>query len=113
MHEFSLAQNIFEQATQLAEEHGFQRITAVKIRVGEFCGVESAILLDCWDILRDGKLADSILLIENIRVSLFCPFCQKTVNPENAWNLRCPECLESSSEMRSGRELEFDSLEGI
>jgi Zn finger protein HypA/HybF involved in hydrogenase expression len=48
MHESSLASDWVRQVDQLAREHGAERVLTVRLRIGEFSGVEADLLASAY-----------------------------------------------------------------
>ena len=111
MHELSIALSIVETASEEAQRHG-GRVEAVHLRLGAFSGVVKDALLFSWDLAcADTPLAGARLEIEEIPVRVWCPTCQFERTLDAEFDLRCPVCGGSDTELRTGRELELSALE--
>jgi len=111
MHELSIALAIVEAAAEEAQRHG-GRVEAVHLRLGALSGVGKDALLFSWDLAcADTPLAGARLEVKEIPVSVWCAACKFERTLDAEFDLRCPVCGGSDTEVRSGRELELSALE--
>lgn len=114
MHELSIAHDLVELAQRSAREHGLRRVTALHVRIGVLSGVVKEALLFAFDAVAMGTLAEGAkIVIEEVPVTIFCPFCQAEQTLSSPVPMRCPACGTRSGDLRAGRELELVRLEGI
>lgn len=112
MHELSIAYTIVETASAAAQQAGALKVKAVYVRLGMLAGIVKQSLLFSFDIASQGSvLADAMLIIEEVPVSIFCPQCQLEVELVSIQSFRCPHCHTPSGQMMHGRELEIIALE--
>lgn len=112
MHELSIAQGIVELATEAAERARADRVVAVHLRVGALSGVEPGALLFSYGIAAEGTIAEgSRLSIIDVPLVVWCAYCLKEVELPSVQLFRCPTCNTACGEIRSGRELDIESLE--
>jgi len=111
MHELSIAISIVETAAEEVQRHG-GRVEVVHLRLGALSGVVKDALLFSWDLAcADTPLAGARLEIEEIPVCVWCAACKFERILGDGFDLRCPVCGGSDTEVRRGRELELSALE--
>ena len=67
MHEYSLVQAMFDQIDRVARTHGAQSVRRVRVRIGEFAGVDPALFRSAYEVYRIGTpCADAALHIERV-----------------------------------------------
>ncbi len=112
MHELNLVQGIVEAAADAAERMGNPRVTAVNVRVGRLAGVDAGALLFSYDVVVAGTtLEGSRLQIVDVPLVVWCSHCLEEKELPEINRFRCPQCGTDAGEIRSGRELEVESLE--
>jgi hydrogenase nickel incorporation protein HypA/HybF len=62
VHEAGLMQSALDLAVAAAEEGGARRIVGIRIRLGDYAGVDADALRFAFDALRGGTMADSAYL---------------------------------------------------
>jgi hydrogenase nickel incorporation protein HypA/HybF len=106
----SLADFIREQISDLDLLH--ERVTLVRIRMGDLCGVAPADVKDAFSAIVIGtSLQNCRLEIEPVDLIVFCPHCQKEQTIVDIRALKCPECGASTPRVVQGRELEIASIQ--
>lgn len=106
----SLADFVCDQITGMDLNH--ERVSLVRIRLGEICGVEPADLNDAFSAVVIGTpLQNCRLEIELVEPVIFCPHCHKESVVGNIHDLRCPACGAHTPRVVHGRELEIASIE--
>jgi hydrogenase nickel incorporation protein HypA/HybF len=112
MHELSIANSIIDLASEVAASAGARRVTAVHIRIGSLAGVAAESLTFCYEVASRGTLLDgSRLVVESAPVVIHCPSCERDVELEDLLRFVCPRCGTPTADVRSGRELEIESIE--
>ncbi|MFN5195505.1 MAG: hydrogenase maturation nickel metallochaperone HypA [Cyanobacteriota bacterium] len=110
MHEVSLMEEVRHQALKVAAAEGAERITAVRLRVGELAGVDADALRFAFPLVMAGTIAaDATLEIEAEPAEAFCRSCQAPFPP--GLEHLCPRCGRFGAELRHGRTLRLVSLE--
>jgi len=67
MHEYSLVQAMFDQIDRIAHEHHARAIRRVRVRIGEFAGVDPELFRTAYETFRiDTACADAPLHIERV-----------------------------------------------
>lgn len=112
MHELSIAHDIVELAVEAAERAKAERVIAVNLKVGRLSGIESGALLFSYDTATHGTILEgSQLTIIDVPLVVWCAHCLKEVELPTVSHFRCPTCDTLCGEVRSGRELDIESLE--
>ena len=112
MHELSLANRLVEVAEETAREAGARRVTAVALKVGALSGVSVDALRFAFDIATaDTLLAGSRLKTRAVPVTVYCPRCEREAELASVQRFRCPACGTLTGDVRSGRELEIETIE--
>jgi hydrogenase nickel incorporation protein HypA/HybF len=111
MHELSIATRLIEIASERAAEAG-GRVTTVTVRVGRLTCVHEDALRFGFDIAREGTPLDQAeLRIVSVPVSVWCPPCGREFELAGIQRLACPHCGRPTADIRSGRELDLESIE--
>ena len=112
MHELSIATNIVEIAAGHVLEVGGGRVLAVTVRVGRLASVHEAALRSAFEIATaDTPLAGAELRVIVVPVTIFCESCAGERELAGIGSLACPSCGRLSGDIRTGTELEVDSIE--
>jgi hydrogenase nickel incorporation protein HypA/HybF len=112
LHELSVALSLIDGITESARRDGFERVLAVRVRVGALSGVAPDALRFSWNLATVGTLAaDSALEIEDVPLAVYCDRCAAERAPRAASGLICPECSNVCPRIVRGRELQLVALE--
>lgn len=110
MHEMSAAQGIIEMAEQAAQDNDCTIVHKVTLCIGEISCIQAESLKFCFDILKDGTVAQHAeLAIEAIPAMLRCSQCgtQFKAGPGGV----CPACASKGSGLISGNEFFVKDIE--
>jgi hydrogenase nickel incorporation protein HypA/HybF len=111
MHEVSIMAEAVRMAVESARAAGASRITGLHLRVGALSGVVPEALHFAFEAVTVGTLAErATLTIEHIPARFWCQTCQQEYEAAKMFS-ECPQCHNSSSELRSGRQMELASME--
>jgi hydrogenase nickel incorporation protein HypA/HybF len=89
-------------------------ITQIHLTVGQFTCVEPASLRFAFEVqTRNTFLEGAELVIHETPLIAFCYRCQEEYRPEMGIQYACPKCRSPMEEIRSGRELKIDRIEGF
>ena len=111
MHELSIAQNIIRVVEEELQRHDGARVLRVRLRVGEWSGVETESLSFCYEAsVADSPLAGSVLEIEKVPLRCRCPECDLEFQGDR-FSRNCPRCGEMRTKLLSGTELEIVDFE--
>jgi len=112
MHELSIAASIVEAATRHVREAGGGGVATVTVRIGVLAGVSEAALRTGFEFVRaDTLLSRAELRVIVVPLAIWCPTCDRAVEPPGPWSLSCPACGTRSGDIRGGRELDLESIE--
>ena len=110
MHEMSIVAGVLDIAEKEARAAGAMVINTVEIEVGRLAGVEIDSLEFCFEIARQGTLADGAeLVIHDIPGRGHCPECDRDVEVDFFMAV-CPECGQGMVDLRQGRELRVRAI---
>lgn len=110
MHEMSAAQGIIEMAEQAAKDNDCTIVHQINLCIGEISCIQAESLRFCFDILKDGTVAEQAeLAIESIPARLRCSKCgtEYKAGP----GASCPECSSKDSGVISGNEFFVKDIE--
>lgn len=111
MHELSITQSILSIVLEQAEAARSNKITRINLTIGELTGIVDECVELYFDIISKDTIASGAeLIFKRPPISLRCRNCGTTFSSDNL-NLVCPECLEQSVEIVSGRECYVESIE--
>lgn len=120
MHEFSLAQSVYETTLAVARENNAVRIEKIVLKFGMFALVQEDQFRFCFDLIKkDSKLtATSKLEIIRTPGELRCDKCKfegkVSEYPQDHTELapifQCPACKSYSTTILSGTETIIDSI---
>ncbi|MGQ0647640.1 MAG: hydrogenase maturation nickel metallochaperone HypA [Gemmatimonadaceae bacterium] len=112
MHELSIAMDIVEVAAEAAARLNATRVMTVNLKIGRIAGVAAQALLVSYDIAAEGTLLEgSRLAIIDVPLVVWCSHCLEDVTLPALNHFVCPVCGVPAGEIRTGRELEIESLE--
>ena len=67
MHEYSIVQAMFDQVDRVAESHGAHAVRRIRVRIGEYAGVDPVLFESAYEVCRIGtRCADAVLQIERV-----------------------------------------------
>ena len=67
MHEYSVVQAMFDQIDRVARAHGAQAVRRVRVRIGEYAGVDPTLFQSAYEVYRIGTpCATAILQIDQV-----------------------------------------------
>jgi hydrogenase nickel incorporation protein HypA/HybF len=111
MHELGIAQNIIRLVEEAVRQHGAGRVMRVRLKIGDWSGVEPDSLSFCYEASVPGtRLAGSRLEIDRVPLRCRCPACGIEFEPER-FSRACTACGETRTELISGTELEIVDFE--
>lgn len=111
MHEVSLAMQLVKIAEEAALAVDAKKVTAVILKIGALSGVAEDALRFSYDIATAGTLlAGSRLEVRPVPVTIYCHDCGDS-ELSNLLDFHCPHCQRSTTDIRTGRELDLESIE--
>ncbi|MFH1023418.1 MAG: hydrogenase maturation nickel metallochaperone HypA [Planctomycetota bacterium] len=110
MHELPVAENILKAVLQNAA--GARAIRRIRIRVGEYSGVEPDHFEAHFKSAAAGTPAqEATLEFEMEQPAYRCRRCNKDLNLEEEPDARCPDCGAAEIDMTAGKHITLISLE--
>ncbi|MBO3800020.1 MAG: hydrogenase nickel incorporation protein HypA [Candidatus Brockarchaeota archaeon] len=131
MHEWALAESVIKTVLKIAEEKDIEKVTEVKIRIGEMQQLEQEVFKTALLQLRPIKLNETEFIIEIDKTKLRCKNCNyewffdrevfgeevlEAIHflPEVAHAyVKCPKCGSRDFEIAEGRGVWIDSVKGL
>lgn len=113
MHEMSLAEGVRTIIEDHARKHSFQKVTAVRLEIGRFAGVEKPALEFAFDVVMRGSPAEGARLeMIDLPGQALCYDCAKTVEISDRFD-PCPLCGSGKLFPQGGDEMRIKDLEVI
>ena len=110
MHELAITQSMIDLIDREAKDKGFQKVLAIRLRVGEYSGLVPECLLEFFPIAAKGSIAEGAELeIQSLPAAFRCLDCGYE-GPVERKAACCPTCGSTAIRMTAGREFCVDSL---
>ena len=111
MHEGSIAQNLLAIAIEKAKEYKANTITLIRIKVGEFAGVNQSALEFAFDNFSQGTMAEKASLkITSSPLLGKCRKCNEVFKIKKD-NFKCSKCDSLEIDIISGEDLFIEDIE--
>ncbi|MCG8563952.1 MAG: hydrogenase maturation nickel metallochaperone HypA [Desulfobacterales bacterium] len=112
MHEMGIAQQLMDIALgAIPGEVEDPKVETLNLRIGKLAAVVEHSLTFCMEIItKDTPLENVRLNIEEVPVRIQCKDCGREWETDTPI-FQCPDCIESQTQLLSGREIEITSLE--
>lgn len=112
MHEFAIAQSIFEVVSEQAVAHHAARVQAVNLKIGEAHGIVLDSLAFSFEMLASTEptLVGAHLRVETVPYRAHCQQCASDF-PVLNFVAQCPVCHHWSEDIVSGTEFQICALE--
>ena len=111
MHEVGIAQEVLRIVEARAAEQGDGRIHKLRLKIGEFSGVETEALRFALEVCSTGTRAEGMSVeIEKVPAQAGCRDCSKTWDFSLA-HPACPGCGSSTIDLVAGHDLAVESFE--
>ncbi len=111
MHEMSLAEGIREIVLDQARQHGFARVTCLRLEIGRFAGVEKPALEFAFDVVMRGSPAEGARLeMLDLPGRALCFDCETTVEIDSRLS-PCPRCGGGRLLPEGGDEMRIKDME--
>lgn len=112
MHELSIVTSVVESVTESLAKYPGARVLEVRLRIGALSAVIEDSLQFCYGIAIEGTpLAASKLVVNTVPVTVHCDACGRDGALESLQHFHCPHCDSPATDVRTGRELEIESVE--
>ena len=113
MHELSVAQNIVEIIQQHVPESEWERVAAVRLKVGAVAGlVPESLEFSFQAMTSESLLSHAQLEIESIPFRIHCNACDMTAENELGFTV-CSKCGGADTKILSGLEMYITEIEII
>jgi hydrogenase nickel incorporation protein HypA/HybF len=110
MHETSIAKRLLTQVLRLAVEHTAVTVDAVTVHIGEFAGIEPALLGSAFSQLAVGTIAAGASIeMRIVPLTVRCAACQREFAPDG-FRFQCEYCPGAEVEITAGEELVLDNV---
>ena len=111
MHELSVAQSIVEIIEQHVPPSDWERVRAVRLKIGTAAGiVPESLEFSFQAITADTALRHARLNIESIPFRIHCNSCDTTTENDAGWAV-CLHCGSADTKILSGSELDISEIE--
>jgi hydrogenase nickel incorporation protein HypA/HybF len=111
LHELAVTESIAAICLKHAQANNAERVLKVNIKLGELTGIVDHYVSFYWDLVTKDTVAQGAELnFIKIPVRAFCTHCREEFAVEE-YDLTCPRCGGTDSELVSGREFTVESLE--
>jgi hydrogenase nickel incorporation protein HypA/HybF len=110
VHELSVVASLLDFLLDQTREHKAQRVTLVKLRIGQLSGVVPELLQSAFEIYRKGTVVEHARLEINIvPIRVRCRACGADSPMEDDYS--CSSCGSRDLEIQEGRELLVEKIE--
>ncbi len=111
MHELAITQDMFDIVMKQAAEATAQKVTRVKLVIGEMTGVVADSVQFYFDLLSKGTIAEGATInIKPVPAKVKCRTCGRE-SELKPFDFTCPHCGGTSLEVVAGNELVVESIE--
>jgi hydrogenase nickel incorporation protein HypA/HybF len=112
MHELAIAESIVEGVTRHAQECRAQRVTSVRVQIGEASGIVNDSLAFSFEMIANMEplLNGANLVIERVPHRARCRHCNKEFDVIH-FIAQCPTCETWDTNIISGTELRILDME--
>ena len=111
MHEMGITQGVLAAAFDAAKGAGADKITEIRISVGELTEIQEFALQFAFEALTPGTMAEgATLVVDHIPATSKCNQCGVEYEHDR-FQMLCPECGGFNVTPITGRELRIDSIE--
>jgi hydrogenase nickel incorporation protein HypA/HybF len=110
MHEMSLALEILSICERELNKLPETRVTALRVEVGAFSGVDADSLQFCLEVVMSGRFGGVRCEVERQAAEAVCPMCNKRFEVTRA-PFECPECGGLARGLSGGQSLQVKYME--
>jgi hydrogenase nickel incorporation protein HypA/HybF len=111
MHEVSLIRSVLTQVEHLVAAQRGRAVQTIRLQCGPLSGVEPALLLSAFELLRDGSdFCETSLVVEEVPLRARCLDCDTLFAPER-FCFVCPRCGGDRTAVTQGDALMLESIE--
>lgn len=111
MHELGLMTGIMDAVLKTAENAGADKVTEIRLTVGEMTEVVEEALVFAFEALSEDTICEGAKLdLTIVHPRSRCLECGAEYDHDR-FHMRCPECDSPFTELLQGREMQIDSIE--
>ena len=110
MHELSVIASLLDFLEDQMREHKAQRVTLVKLRIGQLSGIVPELLQSAFEVYRKGTAVEHAHLdVEIVPIKVHCRTCRADSPMEDDYS--CSSCGSRDLEIQEGREIIVEKIE--
>ena len=110
MHERSLVRALLRQVEELAAQYASKKVVKIRVKIGEFSGVEADLLKLAYDdLVPHSQLDGAELVIEQVSLEALCEQCSHRFAIDH-FHFICPVCGGAKLCLCGGEELLLESV---
>ncbi|MEX0613442.1 MAG: hydrogenase maturation nickel metallochaperone HypA [Pirellulales bacterium] len=110
MHERSLVKALLRQVEGVAAEHPGSHVLSIRVRIGEFSGVEPELLASAYDdLVMNTPFCGAALDLERVPLEGVCEQCGSRFGIER-FNFQCAKCGSLRLTVHGGEEMLLDAV---
>ncbi len=110
MHEVSVARSLIREVEAIAARAGAERVTSIRVRVGEFSGVDPDLLQSAVALVTTHGIARNLdVIVERIALTARCSACDSEFAVQR-FKFICPKCCSTETRIVAGEELVLDTV---
>ena len=110
MHELALTEGIISIVESEKKKHGFERVSEISLKLGEYSGVIPECMEEFFPIASKGTAAAGAKLnFEKVPAQFKCRGCDWHGGLEKG-SFACPECGGENLQMTAGREFYVENI---
>jgi len=111
MHEYPITLSIVQISNEEAFKHGANKITEIRLKIGELSGLVPESLQIYFDMISQGTLSEGAkLVVEKIPIKFKCNDCGNESGVIGGI-YKCPKCDSKDIKIINGNEYMIDSME--
>jgi len=111
MHEYPITLSIVQISNEEALKHGANKITEIRLKIGELSGLVPESLQVYFDMISQGTLSEGArLVVEKIPIKFRCNDCNNESGVIGGI-YKCPKCNSKDIKIINGNEYMIDSME--
>ena len=114
MHELGTIIYVIDTVEKICRDQKLTAVKSVTLEVGEVSGIVPEYLVDFWNYSRKKSefLAESELLIQNIKAVTYCQNCRQTYETVK-FGKECPHCGSRDTFLVTGNEYNIKEIEAM
>jgi len=109
MHELAITKELI----RIAHEECKGNVKIINVKLGKMTTYRKEPIEFYFDQLKEGKLKDATLQIEEIDGKIKCNTCKKSSTVEDPTMVFCPACESSDINFIKGRDIVIEKIENV